>query len=797
MAHRPEQALAANLRQPEGMDVLTRRALLLFELQRFSECQDAALAVARSAEAPNDKTPMALAMGWAAAHRLGHLVAATELNQAIDARPAWGEHRHFADFVRQTTLQPSADSPLDALRAGLVQHPDSWMLAANLFLNLAVSDEAAAAEAVGLARILRRNALLKADEAARLVAAHITLENWQEAAGEAADALQRFEADDRLLGMAAIAQEMLGRTGAAFALLEKALALGTQRLPAIYNYMGLSLRLGRVDAVRAALDKLLALVTDPIERIELMRLSTLVYLQQEKPSEALAAVEALGQLVDPSEEEQEGLFINVFMAATVGGSVPSQSLHIQVQQRIEAFCAKWPKSKLFRLATLPDEKEVFDIHDLLGPLVGDSRAQLREFELRERRASRGEFPVPFILRPGFVLHYVGSPFQLWEAAMRSRVEAQQFHLNIVRQGEEGKSPDPRREVPLLDLTTLLVLDSLGLFDHLFEVFRRVAIPRATVAFVSHHALGVLASGASAERAKSILARVNHWVDRIDQPSAGLNTTEAAVSAIDVWREYSVLAQRATWLNYCDDVICRAMIQTDAPAALSCTTIDFLDLLDMGDVLAEQEVAAKLALLATWNVGIKVSDRFLIASLVDAWPDGEAGDASRRADAFREHPLFSTLARAIWNPGKSVPDLTNDMVHLLCAMLLHAGSNVDSAAAVLANWFTRVRLLKQADGLGWRLLCYPVLMAIKAMPDEACSRLVSVLMRAVSASVAEHAMSVAVEGEVTEALGRILGSVGKRDRSIADDLLQKLHAAMPVGTVDGDRLTAAYLAEVRR
>lgn len=617
-ADKPEQALTVNLRQPDGMEVLTRRTSLLFELNRFGECQATALAVAQLPEAPNNRTPIAFAMGFASAHRLGHLLEAIELKRALESRPEWDEYIYFAEFARQRVLQPRSDESLGALREGLVKHPNSWLLAANLYSNLVVNDEDLASEAVGLAKVLRSKSMLTADEAAHLVAAHATLKNWHEAAAEAASALQRFESDDRLLAMGAVAEEMLGRTGAAFALLERALAVGTKRTSAVHNYMGLSLRLGRIEAVRSAIDRLLGLVTDKDERLELMRLSALVYVQQERAADALAAVEGLGQLVDQADEEQEGTFLNVFMVATMNGARPGESFHGQVAQRMDAFSAKWPESKLFRRISLPDnEQGAIGVHELLDPLIGDSRAQLREFELRERRAKQGEFQVPFTLRPGFVFHYIGNPFQLWDVAMRSRPEELQFHLNIVVQRDEFKSPSPTRDIPLLDLSALLVLESLALIDKVFTVFGRVAIPSVTVGFLSQHANGVLAGGRSAERAKSILERINHWVERVDQPSAGMTPKRSLLSALDVWSEYSELAKRGTWLNYCDDAICRALIHVDAPAVHFCTTIDVLELFDAAEELDEQEIAAKLASLAKWNVGITVSDRFLIASLVDA------------------------------------------------------------------------------------------------------------------------------------------------------------------------------------
>jgi hypothetical protein len=137
-----------------------------------------------------------------------------------------------------------------------------------------------------------------------------------------------------------------------------------------------------------------------------------------------------------------------------------------------------------------------------------------------------------------------------------------------------------------------------------------------------------------------------------------------------------------------------------------------------------------------------------------------------------------------------------MAHLLQSMLCVPTSNVDSAAAVLANWFNRVRLLKQAEGLAWRLLCYPVLIAMQGMPESARGRLLSVLRRAIEASVGERAMSNAVEEQVIDTLGTMVASIEKNNVVAANELLTALQADMPVGTADGDRLMSSYKASTK-
>ncbi len=794
-AHEPEAALTANLRQDTTIDVLTRRTSLLFEMRRYADCLDAALATARSGDAPTERSPMAVATGFAAAHRIGRHVEAQELKQVLVSRPEWAEYLSFSEFARLSHVNPGGEEPLNALRAGLETHPQSWLLLANLFSNLDVSEPAAATEAIELARQLRNKALFNIHEATRLVAAHTTLKNWAEAANEATQALLRFKDDERLLSMGAVAQEMLGHTGAAWAMLSRALQVGTNRISVVHNYMGLALRLGRIDAVRAAIDRLLALVSDRKERLELLRLSALIYFQQERSNEAIGAAKAVGELVDPTNEKEEGIYINLVMAVTVNAPTVEDAFLQDYQRRIDVFCTTWPESRLFRRMSLPMKgpEGAQDLHDLLDPLVGDSRARMREFEMREQQARSGELPVPFIVRPGFVLHYIGDAFLLWHIAMRSKPEDHQFHLNIASADDLPRSPEASRDTPLLDLTSLLVLDSLDLFDLVFSVFRRVAVPSLTVGFISQHAQGLLTSATTMEKAQSILGRINHWIDRIEQPSTQRARTRGVISASSLLREYADLANGHAWLSYCDDAITRAMIHGESKAARFFTTLDLLNALCDERSIQPHEVADALRKLHEWNVAIEVEDRYLIASLTGAVPEGFRGGASRRFDAFQAHQPFTTLSRAIWHPGKSARDLVRHMAHLLTSMLHKGGSDLDSVAAVLASWYFRSRLLVPTEGTAWKLMCYPVMLAIGVQQAHCCATLVSVLNRAVTLSVGDQHMSVQTEAAVAGALGNIAGSVAKSDQAKANQLLDKLILAMPHRTANGDSCMDGYTA----
>lgn len=790
-----ELALAANRRQPEELEVLIRRTNLLFELRRFDECHVMALKIARLEGKQHKNIPLALTIGFAAAHKAGRHAAAQEIYQTLEADADWAPFVPFAEFVRRGTLGITDPSPTDALREGLRTHPDAWLLAANLFLNLNVNEPEPAREAVEIAKKLKARALLSLNDTQRLVAAHSTLTQWQDAANEAAEGLLRFKGDERLLATAAVAEEMMGHTGKAIQMLETVVEAGTSRIPNVHNFMGLAFRLGRTDSVRKAIDRLLELESDGEERKELLRLSSLVYFKQAEYAQAHETARGLGDLVNQEDERDEGILVNLLMAVTSTGPEPDGTFIEWARARADAFCARWPESRMFRRVALPPQGlvDIDDLHDVFDSIGGNSRERLAGFQTRERQAQAGELPVPFIVRPGFVFHYIGDAFTLWEAAKASRYGDHQFHLAILLQIQEEKSPDATRDVPLLDLTALLVVDSLGLFDLLFSAFERIAISKATVGYVSQQANGVLASGVGAETAARILKHVNRWVDKIDQPGTSSAPKGEELTPLHVMREYVELAKQKGYLAYYDDAILRAMIRADDAAVRFCTSLEAMEILDNRGELEPSEVSLKLAALVGWHVGISVTDRYLIAALDGATPKGFAGSAAQLHQCFTDHKPFITLVRAIWDSAKSAKDLIGHMGDLLRSMMLREETKTDAVAAVLACWFGRVRFLQQNDGLGWALICYPVLLAMQGLPRDAGGKLLSILQQAVQICVGERAMSQDIEKQVVHQLGIIVGRMAHNIPREGGQFLATLQVALPTKTVAGDIFAAAYTA----
>lgn len=791
-------ALETNLRQPEGHAVLVRRACTSFQAKDYASCLAAALKVLDSMHAPVPQTPLALALGTASAAKLSRTGDRDRLREHL--LPYYQEFAFFADFAIALLLPGiNSPSPLEILQNGVKQCPDSKLLATNLFSNLPVSEPEAARQAVELARRLREDMSLSLADQTRLINAHFVLEQWQDAELESRSALARFGASDALQGMLAIALEMQGHTGDAFVALKSALDLGANRLSTLRNYLGICLRLGRLEEARNAIERLLAIEVEREERLELLRLNALILVQLRLFSDALGVVEALGALVNREIEDEEGLYLILFAGLMLSHPSLRPEEFEAFNNRAINFELAWPSSQIFRRVTAPVgcSPSFSNLHDMLDTLVGgDSRARMREYTERERQIRTGEMPVPFVLRPSYALHYIGDAFTLWHAAKRSVPADVQLHLPM-HLPNEAHSAQVRQDIPLLDLTALLVLHDLALYPVIFGLFKRIAIPKRTIGYISQFSRGWLVSTATSDKASALLAIINANLERIDQPSSDHNVTKV-VSPRDLLLDYSTLATTGRWIIYSDDAITRAIATLDKPSLKTLSTLELMRLADQEKLLSELEVARLLAQLAKWNVGISVDARYLIAALDGAISDTERVTLHERLERFRQHEPFSTLARAIWHPGKQPTELVVHMAHVIAEVLRTGRSNEDSVAAIWAFWMLRLRVMLSLEPEVLQdILPYCLILVLNLLPAGAEARAIHTALSTVELVAESDRMSLSQELRFIERMGICLASLAQKNFTMVDKVRSKLVSVWQRGTHNGDLFESSYFSSLKQ
>jgi tetratricopeptide (TPR) repeat protein len=609
-----EAAMEANLRLPETQAVLVRRACLQFQAQQFSASLDTALRCLANPDPSVEQTPMAFAMGAAAATKLARSTDADRLIAGIRQDPSWAEFEYFARFA-QHSLRGGSKAPLTELREGLQKFPESRLLLANLFSNLSADSDDEAGEIAALARRLRVGGALSDKDWFHLALALLKLARWEDAERECRGCIDRFGETDRTVSLLAIAVEMQGRTGEAIGLLERALTLDANRAATLHNYLGLCLRLGRTEAAQLTIEKLLGLEGARARRLELLRLNALLLSQLGRSDDAYAVVRAVADLVDQDVELEEGMYLNLFMSVTLRMPRLPDAEHRAIEMRTEKFAATWPGSRLFKVMKMSDDGEisVAKLNSMLGKVLGgDPQQRMREYMQREAQARSGQLPVPFVARPSFVFHYIGDVFTLWEYSKKSKPEDRQYHLVSAFADQVPVSRDVLRDVPLLDLSALLVLHDLGLFEVLFSLFPRVAISQTTVSYITQHARGVFVNELASKSAESLLRVINANLERIDQPATSQNVGEQ-VNPRTLLDDYVSLAKSGRWAVYSDDAFTHAWVSNDRLATRGLGTLDLMRFADEEKLLSPAEVGKHLVQLASWNVEVLVVARYFLAT----------------------------------------------------------------------------------------------------------------------------------------------------------------------------------------
>ena len=791
-------AMEANLRLPETHAVLVRRACLQFQAQQFSGCLDTALRCLSSLDEAVEQTPMAFAMGSAAAIKLARVGDADRLVAGIRHRTSWAEFGYFALFA-QHSMRGEGKAPLTELRDGLKSFPESRLLLSNLFSNLSADDDDQASEIVALARRLRAEAALSDKDWFHLILALLKLALWEDAERESRGSIERFGETDRTVSLLAIAVEMQGRTGEAIGLLERALTLGTNRAATLRNYLGLCLRLGRTQAAQETIEKLLELESERAGRLDLLRLNALLLSQLGRSEDAYSVVRAVGQLVDPNVELEEGMYLNLFMSVTVRMSRLPDEEHLAIGERTRKFAATWPESGLFRVMTMPDNEafSVAKLNAMLGEVLGgDPQVRMREFVQRETQARDGELPVPFVARPSFVVHYIGDAFTLWEYSKKSKPEDRQYHLVCAIADQVPASKDVLRDIPLLDLSALLVLHDLSLFEVLFSLFPRIAISRVTVDYISQHARGVFVNDMAAKSAESLLRVINANLGRIDQPAADRLPVQQ-VNPRTLLDDYVTLAKSGRWAVYSDDAITQAWVAHDSPGGKGLSTLDLMRFADEERLLGPAEVGKHLVQLASWNVEVTVVARYFLATL-DGALDGTARlSASDRLDRFYLHPPFAVLARALWRADMSPIDLIRHIGELVAGLLREASVEEESVAALWAFWFIRMRMAPKLNLLNWELLNYSLVMALMSSSPGTEQRIVRNMLKVAEMTLDPNRVSTKDMDQVIVRLGSTVGGIASRSLTNGERVRAKIAEALRPQTHDGDLFESAYLEAIEK
>lgn len=525
-----------------------------------------------------------------------------------------------------------------------------------------------------------------------LAGALATLSEWQPLLDLCIDVKRRFSGSTRLAAFEALALEKLGNTAEALEMLKTLIGQGVSHPLAINTYINIVIRCGFGQEAISTVSNILSAASTREQKLDCLRLLfNLVHMTDPSDLRAFDFAIRYGSLCEQSDEIEEGMFLSMILRARLAkpqsqGKIDNDELNKRYSRFFEAF----PNSSIIRRGEVSDgatgEEIMQAIKDILGPELFDQDRINNQMKLA-RELKRGEIPFPYAWRPQHILMNVPNLPLLWEIGKGSRHEERQYQLTMNQHDWEASSiKDIRRMPPLLDLTALLVIHDLNLFELLFQIFPKICIAQATVSELAKMATP-LAGGISQEKCASLLRILRENFEKIQQPHAVKPVEKYYLHWAS--EEIKLILKREDLQLYSDDLFFRIYCSEDHPTFASICTLDIISALaDLG-LLTAGEAAQKIAMLCAWKVGIVIEAKFVAYAIPETLDQAKSPTVA--AKSLRLDADAMAVLNRFWDPSKEFKDSLLDASKLLHHLIQENGASLNKMTAAMDVWCGKARL----------------------------------------------------------------------------------------------------------
>jgi len=431
--------------------------------------------------------------------------------------------------------------------------------------------------------------------------------------------------------------------------------------------------------------------------------------------------ERMGQLADPSIEEQEVVYLMMMITGTSsGGATPTKAQIEPFQIRLNAFFINFPHSTILMKAEVSNDATPEELLQAIHDVAGLDDESMAFHAKLENQLQSGSMPVPYAWRPKRVLRNVHDVVHLWEITKRSGADDRKHHLIMMVKGWSPRPAASTRTIgPLLDLTSLLLISDLGLFDHLFSYFQKIAISKGTLLELSR--LTHPFSGSPwLTKCKDLQDRLKEHYAQILQPSGEpADDDDRRLGAAS--EEIKRLSKTGAFTLYSDDAIFRLYCGGDDPGAQGICTGDLLSGLEEIGALSTLDVAQKLATLCAWRVGVVIDFKHQMAIIPDE--ARKIGSVAKGVDLLQSSAPFMAMATALWDFRSDFMGIVQHVGSVLHAMIEDDGLPPTAIASYLGVWYVKAKLRSDAPHPAMHILSNIVQLAAAYSPQmaEATSR----------------------------------------------------------------------------
>lgn len=585
-------------------------------------------------------------------------------------------------------------------------HDHPALVGYHLLDNSDPSDTEEAALIIEVATNIESMNSLGADHLAILSQALLTLNSVKVAIANLRIACERYDQEPRLNSLLGIALELDGQSPEAYKIIGQLLETGKASETARRYFIQIAARMGfferAEEQVRAALAK-----TSSNKR-RLQHLNTLFQLllaagNRQKDVEEIAW--EYGKLSNQKNEREEGIFLQEYLMATLPQELAIRPDRIQdFRRRLDAYNEHFPKSKYLWRGNIPSEGPPEAILAALQEATGVTDKDIANGIEIERKMDRGALLVPFSWRPRRFLQNISDVFMLWQIRKQAPMNKAAFHFQCNVPGYDRHTPpNIVGAEAVISLTSLLLLDEIGLLVSVLDSFQRIVVARSTL-ITLQEARNAFLGGWGCDKATRIMRELQRKFEKISHPPY---PTENQQRGIPDWHyEEKIAMQQAGRVYFCDDIIETALVcgfdnqETIKP---SLATVDFLNWADQtAGLLSAQQVADALGRMIRLNVGfVVIQQRYFIAAIPAALQ--HATSLTAENEAIDSSETFCSILDGLWDSSKSFDEIQEHFAQNMSYLLNEGNANEAVLVALWLRWLQSVRLkVKPSLTVEWKL-----------------------------------------------------------------------------------------------
>lgn len=801
-------ALEANERLPASDMTILRRTVTLHESGRHGECCKWFEKHFEGLDRGHELFGPATTSAAISAHKLAKPELVKKWSAELESQAHLSGHAAVLQyFIARQLNSLGNEVALEQLTKRYEELDRPFFLSVVLLQELDPTIEQQAKLCILVAQRVREKAEPSPAMAVHVGMAMATLKSWQSLLDWCDAFKTRIDAWPKMQAFEALALDRLGRTPEALKLLEGMLTGGVLDSLALNTYINIMVRCGYVAEALEAAEKIMESAADTRRRMDCTRLLFNLIQQSNQGSERLLALALqMGRLANPESEVEEGIYLVMFLTATLDARIEPQRSDVEeFHRRSQAFFDKYPNSKIIKQAQFRDGAPGTEILAQIKEIAGITEDREVFQSKIENQMQRGQTVVPFAWRPRLILSSIADVAHLWEIAKRSSVDDKKYHLIMLNDSEWSppSASSLRERIPLLDLTALMVSFDLGILDAVVEFFGQIAIAKSTLEELAGF---VNPFSGSFARSKCVALQdaLKRHLASIKQPSI-IDVTDddqgdAQGSTSDERqdeklygrsnREIVTLSQRdKAYRLYSDDLAFRILAaQSDRPDGIC--TLDVLAALQEVGLITRESHAEKVALLCGWRVGIVVRMDVITSLLpADLATASTATDGMQRLN--RQQDLMAVLD-ALWDFRSPFDKMLGHASAVARSMADDDAFSGQALAAFLGHWLVKAAM--KADAPSSRLqVLLTVIIAAAARPSLSAAA-ASKLWHAYRLLVEFHhgnLMDEKRESEAFNLLGHECASIYKENPNAGETLYSTLRCGLTAGTSDDAHFTRGY------